>query len=116
LSVNDTQHLRSAKEESLDAKLENLEEALSTLEASGKVYESLYQEEVQLKVLLEDAAHLSLKAMTGWMDFAEFFVNMIDRDRSSSRCMMQDGTSVDAFLKNARLWPRIIERQRCREK
>ena len=63
-SADDTKHLRSAEEESLDAELENLEEALSALEASGKAYESLYQEEVQLKVLLEDAAHLSLEAMT----------------------------------------------------
>ena len=63
-SADDTKHLCSAKEESLDAELENLEEALSALEASGKAYESLYQEEVQLKALLEDAAHLSLEAMT----------------------------------------------------
>ena len=38
---------------------------MNALEASGKAYESLFTKEVQLKVALEDAAHLSLEAMAG---------------------------------------------------
>ena len=48
-----------------DAKLAAMEAAMAVLEASGRIYESLYTKEVQLKVLMEDAAHMSVKALTG---------------------------------------------------
>ena len=48
-----------------DAELAAMEAAMAALEAGGKIYESLYTEEVQLKVLMEDAAHLSIEALAG---------------------------------------------------
>ena len=55
-----------------EAELAVMEAAMAALEAGGRIYELLYTEEVQLKVLMEDAAHLSVEALAGWVKYFIF--------------------------------------------